>query len=286
MRERRSRIPAAVALVVALLAAAVIGRLTAPRADAPPVPRPAPVTEPPGLRATGTVAGVPVGYARMREGAVAAMAAYGRVLADPRVQLDDRRRHAVAAAVGTERYAQSLQDAGAVFAARRAGPVGQALRPGARAVFLAVPIAYRMVSYDDSTAVIESWGVAITASDTGLSPQASWGTTTTTAVWERGDWKVDEVRLAARAHPRRRRCAVGSAGIRRCAKRPAHVSLCAVASACWRSWSRRRPHSASRRRRRPRSPVPVTRLGFRSSPIRLRGHAKRSLALWATLLVI
>jgi hypothetical protein len=193
MRERRSRVPAAVALVVALVVAAVIGRLSAPRADGPPVPRPAPLAEPPGLGATRTAAGVPVGYARTREGAVAAMAAYGHVLADPRVELDDRRRDALVAAVGTTRYARTLRDARAVFAARRAGPVGQALRPGARAVFLAVPIAYRMLSYDDSTAVIKSWGVAITASDTGLSPQASWGTTTTTAVWERGDWKVDEV---------------------------------------------------------------------------------------------
>jgi hypothetical protein len=193
MRERHSRMPAAVALVIALAAAAVVGRLTAPRADSLPVPRPAPVAKPPGLGAARTVAGVPVGYARTREGAVAAMAAYGHVLADPRVQIDDRRRSEVAAAVGTERYTHSLRDAEAVFAARRAGPVGQALRPGARAVFLAVPIAYRMLSYDDSTAVIRSWGVAITASDTGLSPQASWGTTTTTAVWARGDWKVDRV---------------------------------------------------------------------------------------------
>jgi hypothetical protein len=202
MRERRSRMPAAVALIVALAAAALIGRLTAPTADAPPVPRPAPVAEPPGLGATRTVAGVPVGYARTREGAVAAMAAYGRVLADPRVQLDDRRRGTVAATVGTARYARTLRDAGAVFASLRAGPVGQALRSGARAVFLAVPIAYRMLSYDSSTAVIKGWGVAITASDTGLTPAADWTTTTTTAVWERGDWKVDRVTSTSGPAPR------------------------------------------------------------------------------------
>ena len=193
MRERRSRLPGAAALIVALVAAVVIGRLTAPGADAPPVPHRAPATVPPGLGATRTVAGVPVGFARTREGAVAAMAAYGHVLADPRVQLDDRRRGAVAAAVGTSRYARTLRDARAVFASLRAGPVGQALRPGARAIFLAVPIGYRMLSYDGSTAVIKAWGVAITASDTGLTPAADWATTTTNAVWEHGDWKVDRV---------------------------------------------------------------------------------------------
>jgi hypothetical protein len=192
MRERRSRVPAAVAMVVALVAAAVIGRVTAPRADAPPAPRPAPVAAPPGLGATRTVAGVPVGYPRTREGAVAAMAAYGQALADPRVEINDRRRAEVAAAVGTARYARSLQKGQAGFAAMRDGPVGQALGRGARAVFLAVPVAYRVLSFDGSRAVIVSWSVAIAASDTGIEPRAGWDTTTTTAVWEHGDWKVDQ----------------------------------------------------------------------------------------------
>jgi hypothetical protein len=134
-------------------------------------------------------------------GAVAAMAAYGQALSDPRVQLDDRRRRAVASAVGTERYARALDDAEAVFAARRKSAVGQALRPGAHAVFLGLPIAYRVLSYDGSRAVIKSWGVAVVASDTGLEPRASWGTTTTTAVWQDGDWKVDDVRSQAGPAP-------------------------------------------------------------------------------------
>jgi hypothetical protein len=188
----RSRAPGLIALIVALVVAGLIGRLTAPTpvAQRPPDAR-ASAPEP---RASDVAAGVPVGYSRTRAGAVAAMAAYGQALADPRVQLDDRRRRAVAAAVGTERYARTLEDAEAVFAARRKSAVGQALRPGARAVFLGLPIAYRVLSYDGSRAVITSWGVAVAASDTGLEPRASWGTTTTTAVWHNGDWKVDGVR--------------------------------------------------------------------------------------------
>lgn len=188
----RSRANRLVALFVALAAAGVIGRLTAPTPDTarPPETR-VPAPEP---GATRVQAGVPVGYARTRAGAVAAMAAYGQALADPRVQLNDRRRRLVAAAVGTARYTQGLEDAESVFAARRKSAVGQALRPGARGVFLGLPIAYRILSYDGSRAVIKSWGVAVVASDTGLEPRASWGTTTTTAVWEDGDWKVDQVR--------------------------------------------------------------------------------------------
>jgi hypothetical protein len=191
--HRRSRIAIVLATGAALILAAAVGRLTAPHqeAETPQIralPRPA---------ALGVAAGVPVGYAHTRAGAVAAMAAYGQALADPRVQLDDQRRRAVAAAVGTERYARALEDAEAVFAARRRGAVGQALRPGAHAVFLGLPVAYRVMSYDGSRAVIKSWGVAVLASDTGLEPRASWGTTTTTAVWHDDDWKVDEVRSRA-----------------------------------------------------------------------------------------
>jgi hypothetical protein len=187
--RRRSRTAILVAAGTALIVAAAVGRLTAPRPEAAaPQIRTLPVP-----LARSIAAGVPVGYARTRAGAVAAMAAYGQVLADPRVQLDDRRRRAVAAAVGTARYVQALEDAEAVFAARRRSPVGQALRPGAHAVFLGLPVAYRVLSYDGSRAVIESWGVAVGASDTGLEPRASWGTTTTTAVWRDGDWKVDGV---------------------------------------------------------------------------------------------
>jgi hypothetical protein len=188
--DRRSRPVIALALVAALIAAGAVGRLTAPRSDAT-VPEIRTLAAPFAHR---VVAGVSVGYARTRAGAVAAMAAYGQALADPRVQLDDRRRRSVAGAVGTERYARALEDAEAVFAARRASAVGQALRAGAHAVFLGLPIAYRVLSYDGGRAVIKSWGVAVVASDTGLEPRASWGTTTTTAVWQHGDWKVDDVR--------------------------------------------------------------------------------------------
>ena len=45
--------------------------------------------------------------------------------------------------------------------------------------------------------------MAITASDTGLHPGADWATTTTTAVWQHGDWKVDRVELYVRARSQR-----------------------------------------------------------------------------------
>jgi hypothetical protein len=193
MRERRRRVALAIVALAALVVAGLLGRLTAPTAEPSPPRDSRSINSSPRAHDTRTVAGVRVGYPRTREGAVAAMAAYGHALADPRVQLDDHLRAKVAAAVGTERYVRTLEQARSVFAALRAGSVGQALRPGARAVFLGVPIAYRILSYGGANAVIRSWGVAITASDTGLRPEATWTTTTTTAVWEDGRWKVDRV---------------------------------------------------------------------------------------------
>jgi hypothetical protein len=193
MPERHSRVALAIVALAALVVAGVLGRLTAPTAGTPLSRDSRPVGSSPSAPDTRTVAGVPVGYSRTRGGAVAAMAAYGHALADPRVQLDDRRRAAVVATVGTDRYAHTVSEGSRAFAALRAGPVGQALRPGARAVFIAIPVAYRVMSFSPSKAVIRSWSVAIAASDTGIEPHAGWDTTTTTALWKHGDWKVDRV---------------------------------------------------------------------------------------------
>src|SRR6188472_360437 len=130
------------ALALAVLTAAVVGRLSAPRGEATPTATSERPARLPAWQGTRVVAGVRVGYSRTRAGAVAAMAAHGQALADPRVKLDDRRRMEVAGGVGTERYARALESARAVFASRRAGAVGQALRPGSRAVFLGVPVAF------------------------------------------------------------------------------------------------------------------------------------------------
>src|SRR5256885_370090 len=55
-----------------------------------------------------SLAGVPLGFAHDRSGAVAALLNYGAVLSDPRVLLDQRRRAQVLSVIATPRYAATF----------------------------------------------------------------------------------------------------------------------------------------------------------------------------------
>src|SRR3954447_20059449 len=189
-------------IVVVALIAFAIGRFTVPSqhviAEAPAGPGPDHV-----------IAGVPVRFARTRAGAVAALLNYGAVLGDPKVLTDPPRRAQVLSLVATPRYAATFTGPNAAaFNKVRRGPIGGALAAGARTAYLASPIAYRVGSYTPEQAVVAGWGVAIVGNDQGVKPQATWGTTLTTARWQSGDWKVDAVRttdgptpITAAGHP-------------------------------------------------------------------------------------
>lgn len=172
------------ALAVFLLGRATAGDQGASRSPAAGGPGPGRVVD-----------GVPVGYERSARGAVAALLAYAPLLGDPRVLLDPARRAQVLRVVGTPRYAQSFRGAGArALAAAGRGPIGAGLGRGARTVFLATPIAYRVLRYDSQEVVVEGWGVSVVANDLGVRAQATWATTVTTVRWQHGDWRIDAVR--------------------------------------------------------------------------------------------
>src|SRR4051812_32581895 len=140
-----------------------------------------------------SLAGIPLGFAHDRAGAVAALLNYGVVLSDPRVLLDQRRRAQVLSLVATPRYSATFNRAGSAFKRAESSPLGRGLVTGARTAYFATPIAYRVTSYTADRASIEGWGVAVIGNDQGVKPQATWGTTVATAVWQRGDWKIDAV---------------------------------------------------------------------------------------------
>lgn len=186
-RGRGPRTGAVLAAVGACLIAFGLGRAsggsTAPR-DTADDPSP-----------SKSVAGVPLGFPRTRDGAVAAMLSHAAVLGEPRDLLDSKRRAQVLALVATPSYAASFRGAAArALEAAGRGPIGQGLMSGATTVYLARPIAYRVVSYRPGVAVIKGWGVSVVGNDRGLTPRASWATTVTTARWSRGDWRIDAVR--------------------------------------------------------------------------------------------
>jgi hypothetical protein len=157
----------------------------------------------PGPGPAREVAGVPRRFAHSREGAVAALLNYGATLGDPQILLNPSRRAQVLSLIATKRYAATFHGryAAALEAVRR-GPLGRGLAAGAQTAYLASPIAYRIVAYADAEAVVEGWGVAIVGNDQGQEPEATWGTTLTTARWENGDWRIDNVRSTAGPTPR------------------------------------------------------------------------------------
>jgi hypothetical protein len=172
--------------VLALLAGLLIGRMTGDSSDGESALRGWARSDPGPNRSLN---GVPTGYARTREGAVAATVNYGAVIAGPAF-LDAARRRPALAVMATPAYAREVERQSApALAQLERGPVGHGLRHGVPTLFQAAPIGYRVVRFSPQEAVVEVWGLALIGNAIGLQPQASFGTTTSTLRWSGGDWK-------------------------------------------------------------------------------------------------
>lgn len=180
------------AVVAALVLGGIVGRLTASddesSSPSPPVSR-APATQ---VGPARVQAGVPVGYERSEQGAAAALLNYSGVLA--RLVLDEPgQRRAALEVLGTDAFAE--RTAGQQQRARRAaeaGPLGAALRGEGTAVFRGGPLGFRVSRYGDDEAVIETWAFGLVAATSGLDPRMTFQTSTSTLVWQDGDWKLSD----------------------------------------------------------------------------------------------
>jgi hypothetical protein len=178
--------------VVLLLTGAWLGRATARHTTATPH------VDVSGVRPATTAGGVPVGYARSGDGAVAAATTYLAALAG-RTVLDPAARRAAldavvlpAARAEVERTLR-VDPAGA---ARAGLPV--ALADGSL-VARTIPAASRLRAYDPDSASVEVWTVSLLGTRSLGKVTAAWSTTTVTLRWSGGDWRL--AGLATRSGP-------------------------------------------------------------------------------------
>jgi hypothetical protein len=192
-RPRGSRGPVAVLAVgvgVALaLAGFVAGRGTAPEAAAPAR------TPPPAAGALRGPAridhGVPLGFARSREGAVAAAVNFAGVLTSQRLLDRTTYADAVRAMTAPESleaqlkkatdYLDSLESSRKLIAKAQLG-FSVAIRYS--------PFGYQVVSFDRDKATVKVWGSTVIGLEQEALPVEAWGTTTFDLRWVGGDWRI------------------------------------------------------------------------------------------------
>ena len=169
-----SRLATAVAAVLLVGLAFVVGRATTGHRKPPVVPGP-----------DRLVDGVSVGFARSRAGAEAAAAHYLLELERAMDTLDVRRTATVAGVVSTVGEARAITaHAASVIGLERSG--GVPLRR--------VAISTALLSYSPSTArvtVLESWIYATS------SREAVWAIERVSLAWQDGDWRVSAIDGAA-----------------------------------------------------------------------------------------
>jgi hypothetical protein len=179
MRDgRASRLVVLGALVVALVGAFTLGWLLSPD-DPAPQARPQAQASSPGP--TGQRDGVPVGFARTREGAVAAASAYTAVLSSP-VVLDEPQRARAIRVMATPEYAEELIGQ---LAAVPVGPTGDD-----PALYQSVQIGYRVPAWSRDAAEVTLWAASLTGDDALTPAQLGFGTSTYALRWLDGDWKL------------------------------------------------------------------------------------------------
>lgn len=189
----------AVAAIAAVLAGLLLGRLSAPGPD-PQSPSPHTATPTPGP--TSQRAGVGVGFPRTRQGAVLAAGSYQQAFADKAILRPGELRRRVEA-VATPGFAPTMIRANLSGAERLGrGAFGAGVRAGVPSAFFGVPVAYRLLEFTRSRAVVQTWGFSLLGNVGAVEPTAYFGLARTELVWQRGDWRIATTRASFGPTPR------------------------------------------------------------------------------------
>jgi hypothetical protein len=135
-----------------------------------------------------TEGGVPLGFRRSQEGAVAAASAFSRVV-DAAVFATPAERRKALAAMTTDEARQDVIDATEQIARIVAKGYGLP-RSGRKVVARGALLGYRVVTYTGDAAQVELWAVGIAGRAGGPNPKGGWGTSTVDLRWVRDDWRL------------------------------------------------------------------------------------------------
>jgi hypothetical protein len=186
-RQSRGRLLRwAATLLAFLLLGTLLGRASAPDPPQPTAVR-APTTSPDGAR---TAAGIPVSFPETAAGAAAAAAAYQQSFATPAILRPGVLRERVEAVATPDFAAKMLAANGPGVARLAAGPVGVSASAGLRTLYAAVPIGYRVLSFEPGRAEVETWGLTLLGNAGSVEPAAYFGTARTELAWSAGRWRI------------------------------------------------------------------------------------------------
>lgn len=130
--------------------------------------------------------GVPAGFARTADGAVAAAASFvctGQSILDmDPLAAEEAVRQMAATSTADQQVADTLAKLRNARTALAGGTGATVYRQAA--------IAWRVEAFSPDRARVAVWNVGVLARDGVAPPQAGWATSTFDLVWERGDWKI------------------------------------------------------------------------------------------------
>jgi hypothetical protein len=133
-------------------------------------------------------------FPRTPAGAAGATAAYERAFATAAILRPGGLRRRIEA-LAMPAYAQAMLAANAPGARRLAeGPIGTALRQGTPTLYTAIPIGYRVESFDADEARVLTWGFTLLGNTSSVSPAAYFGLTHTELRWSGGRWRIASTR--------------------------------------------------------------------------------------------
>ena len=143
-----------------------------------------------GAGPTRTVDGIPVGYERSREGAVAAALNYDAALGRPEFVTDPARRRSILEAVATPGLARQYEERERIasLASLAQLPVYRATREGRPSVWQTTPLSYRIDRYTGDEADVSAWSMAIVGAGEAA-PTASFDLGVLRLRWDGSDWR-------------------------------------------------------------------------------------------------